>query len=438
MASSVAESALAHGPVMSMMKKRLRSLRKKLNRILQMEDTLAQGKLLNKEQKEFLRSKPTIVILINEYEKLRAPLAAAVQEELDRAAFTAASPAPIPQEEIPVPAGVKEERDRAVMDVLALVYFGCMFDVKPQSEFAAMMLTRMHERGCCLTYDYVTDDATDLLREHDLDAISGLASLVTSRSVYSGVSHKDTLQACLQHAKLWLVNADQPIHSGASLTYAGLREKLNKILASDYFTTTPEMKAPGDLAAAVGKYGASCQVQFSESMTVPSSMVQSEDVEVPIVPQEDQQQEFQLSEVHPDHEVSLVDEQLNMGATDPPVSYGAVVASNQEQENQKVDLEDLNLREVEQREHQYNSRGIYHNNQGGIRGPDNRRGYHDNGRGGRGGNGGYQNGRSRYHDSTYSKHYYNPKGSGGQSSGAANYTDHGSHVASNVDLDTRT
>lgn len=35
---------------------------------------------------------------------------------------------------------------------------------------------------------------------------------------------------------------------------AGLREKLNKIMASDYFTTTPEIKAPVEVAAAAGNY----------------------------------------------------------------------------------------------------------------------------------------------------------------------------------------
>lgn len=35
---------------------------------------------------------------------------------------------------------------------------------------------------------------------------------------------------------------------------AGLRQKLNKIMASEYFTTTPQIKAPGDVAAAVGNY----------------------------------------------------------------------------------------------------------------------------------------------------------------------------------------
>lgn len=34
-----------------------------------------------------------------------------------------------------------------------------------------------------------------------------------------------------------------------------MREKLNKIMASDYFITPPEMKAPVEVAAAAGTYG---------------------------------------------------------------------------------------------------------------------------------------------------------------------------------------
>ena len=53
---------------------------------------------------------------------------------------------------------------------------------------------------------------------------------------------------------------------------AGLREKLNKIMASDYFTTTPEMKLPGEVvaAAAAGNY-----VGFH--VPLHSSMVQVQD-----------------------------------------------------------------------------------------------------------------------------------------------------------------
>ena len=66
-----------------------------------MEEAIAQGKPINKEQEE-VRLKPAVLALINELDKLRQPLAQAVAEELS-----------------------------------------------------------------LLTYDYVTDDATDLLGEQD-------------------------------------------------------------------------------------------------------------------------------------------------------------------------------------------------------------------------------------------------------------------------------
>ncbi|KAL3010503.1 hypothetical protein AAZX31_07G146000 [Glycine max] len=66
------------------------------------------------------------------------------------------------------------------------------------------MLTRTQEHGCCLTYDYVTDDATDLLGEEDLDSISTLRGLLISRPADSSFSHKNALHRCMEHAKLWL------------------------------------------------------------------------------------------------------------------------------------------------------------------------------------------------------------------------------------------
>ena len=101
-------------------------------------------------------------------------------------------------------------------DLLNLLYFGSLFDVK--SDFASTMLTRTHERGCCLTYDYVTDDATDLLGEKDLDSISALRGLLVSRPADSSFSHKNALQRCLEHARLWLTKSEQPIEPDTDVT----------------------------------------------------------------------------------------------------------------------------------------------------------------------------------------------------------------------------
>ncbi|KFK37826.1 hypothetical protein AALP_AA3G034300 [Arabis alpina] len=65
--------AATEGSVLALISKRLRTHRKKQNRIAEMEESLSQGKTLNKDQEEILRSKPIINALIEELLKLRLP-----------------------------------------------------------------------------------------------------------------------------------------------------------------------------------------------------------------------------------------------------------------------------------------------------------------------------------------------------------------------------
>uniref|UniRef100_A0A1D1XK69 Glycine-rich protein n=1 Tax=Anthurium amnicola TaxID=1678845 RepID=A0A1D1XK69_9ARAE len=437
---------VADGPVMSMMSKRLRALRKRYNRILQMEEGLAQGKSLNKEQEEVLRSKPAVATLIEEYEKLRQPLSAALQEELSLARPSPShshshSPSAATEGELedqgdaagtgslPEPQGDPYE---AVNDVLNLLYFGCLFDVKPQSEFASMVFTRTHERQCCLTYDYVTDDSTGFLREDDLDLISSLGSLIIARPVHSGVSHEDALFGCLQHARLWLCNSDQPIRPGSSTTYAGLRERLNRIMTSDYFTRTPELKAPVDVVAAMGKY-ATCQVQVPDSSEPPSSAL-AEAPPSDYQDKDDDVENFERNDTmsNPDNDSQKTDE------TDVSNTSGDAQAVQHEQQRpigHEPRQKDADLKEL-----QYVPRRAYQNQRGGNQGRGGsgggRRGY-VNGRGGRGG--GYQNGRSQYYDSGYyPRNYYTMTGRGSRDGGSAMHNHvgaiNGGHVPSNVEL----
>ncbi|TKY71404.1 hypothetical protein E2542_SST00134 [Spatholobus suberectus] len=125
--ASVASHDVINGPVKSLISKRLRTLRKKLNCILAIIDKFE--KLLNKKQEQVLRSKPSVLDLINKFEKLHQPLAFALTKELKST-------------------------------------------MQSRVGFASTMLTWTHECRCCLTYDYVTNDATDLLSEKDLDSIS--------------------------------------------------------------------------------------------------------------------------------------------------------------------------------------------------------------------------------------------------------------------------
>ncbi|OMO51646.1 hypothetical protein CCACVL1_29662 [Corchorus capsularis] len=424
-ATADAAATSSDGPVLSLINKRLRALRKKHNRILQMEESVAQGKSLNKEQEEVLRSKPAVTALIDELEKLRQPLSSAVSEEIQLALQGQTispdeTPSEAQQDKSEVSEQVPNEPDRAIEDLLNLLYFGSLFDVKSQSDFTSTMLTRTHERGCCLTYDYVTDDATDLLSEKDLDLISFVSGLLTSRPADSSFSHKNALHRCLHHAKLWLSNSDQPIDPNADVSYAGLRERLNKIMALDYFTTTPEMKAPVEVAAAAGTY-TSFQVPISVPVQVEGSVGQYQQ-------QEEDASNYQEPEAG-DNQSHVVEElQKDELEIENHVEDTTV---EEEQGKLQVDVEH-NSRDAETREQQYAHRRPYQNQRGGRGSGGGRRGY-SNGRGGRGsgrGGGSYQNGRSQYYDQPgnyYPRNYYNNRGRGGRGGGHA-YNNHGSTV----------
>ncbi|XP_044490663.1 uncharacterized protein LOC123214758 [Mangifera indica] len=423
MAANAAPSDLSDGPVLNVINKRLRALRKKLNRITQMEDALSQGKTLNKEQEEVLRSKPQVTSLIDELEKLRLPLASAVSEEL--ALHTNNSSSPSVDQTDPVRNQSQQvDNDAVLSDLLNLLYFGSLFDVKSQTDFTATMLTRTHERGCCLTYDYVTDDATDLLGELDLDMISMLSGLLVSRPIDSSLSHKKALQHCIEHAKLWLSNADQLIEPNANVTYAGLRERLNKIMGSDYFTTTPEMKAPVEMAAAAN-YG-SFQVPVHGSVVPVSVSVQVEGSTVQYQEKDEDMMNYQEHETGDNQSGRAEELQKDDLETENPAE-GAMV--QEEQVKEEAELEQ-NYRDGEPKEQQYGPRRPYQNQRGGRGGG--RRGY-SNGRGGRGsgrGGGGYQNGRNQYYDQPgnyYPRNYYNNRGRGGRGGGHP-YSNHGGAV----------
>lgn len=421
------------GPVLSVINKRLRTLRKKLTRILQMEESLSQGKTLNKEQEETLRSKTHVAAAIDELEKLRVPLATAVTEEI---ALAVARHQQESSASTATPA--KEQDDGAVVeDLLNLLYFGSMFDVKGQNDFTSTMLTRTHERGCCLTYDYVTDDESsgDLLSEKDLDLIAMLSGLMVSRPVDSSLSHKEALQRCVLNAKQWLLRSDHPIDSDPNVTYSGLKAKLNKIMASDYFTTTPEMKATVEMAAAAAGNYASFQVPVHEPMGPVSVPVHVEGLDEQYQLQKDEEaSNFQGNETY-DNQSSPVEESQKgeFGSENSTEVWSQTEVEEPQGESQ-------NQKEMESKEQQNAPRRNFQNNPRGGRGAGGgRRGYYPNGRGSRGssrGGGPYQNGRNQFYDhpgnhpgNFYPRSYYSNRGRGGRGGGGGGgnfYNNHGS------------
>lgn len=370
-AAAAAASEANDGPVLSVVTKRLRALRKKQNRISQMEESVAAGKTLNQEQKEVLRSKPIVAAVIEELERIRAPLSSALAEELSTIPAPSAAPA--------TDAGSSSSgSDSSIQDLLALVYFGSLFDVKPQSEFVTTMVARTHERSCCITYDYVTDDAAELLAESDLDAVATVAALAAARpSKAVGVTHRDALQACAHHARLWLSRADEPISADSSVTYAAVRAKLDRIMASDYYTAQTEMS---DMAVAVGSYGAG-GVQPQESITVSPEAPAVE--EIAAEGHKDEKEDPQETEIYNDQSNAADGQNVDGEApVNPPEEYPSAEAEQEKFE----DGDYQEQRNVEPKDQQFQTpRRSYQNQRGGGRGTG-RRGY-SNGRGGRGGRG---------------------------------------------------
>jgi len=159
-------SFVKDGSVLCLMNKCLRALKKKYNRILQIEESKAQGKVINKEQDDVLRSKASVVVLIEEYEKIRQPLAIAVKEEIakkekefleenatgkepttedgvvtkgthdtqdsDEVKTNEATP-PTEGDDAKDGVGLFEE---AIAELLKSLYFSHLFDVTSQNDFA--------------------------------------------------------------------------------------------------------------------------------------------------------------------------------------------------------------------------------------------------------------------------------------------------------------
>ncbi|XP_048539338.1 uncharacterized protein LOC125518565 [Triticum urartu] len=378
---------IKEGPVLSVVSKRLRVLRKKQNRIAQMEESVAAGKMLNQEQKELMHSKPVIAALIDELERLRVPLSTALTKELST---------------VPAPAAGSSSfgSDLSIQDLLALIYFGSLFYVKSPNEFIATMVARKNERSSCITHGYVWDDTVDLLVENDLDAVSAVAALAAARpSSADGVSHHDALQACAHHARLWLTRADAPIHPGSSVTYAAVRSKLDRIMASDYYT------APA-VAGNHGAEGLQAQMSMTDSPEAPSlkETLAAENHK------EDEEDSSHATEIDNDHQSNAADVQNVDGKTlvNPRVEYRVAEA---EQEKFDVKEQDQMYAEPKKRQFQH-PRQSCQNQRGGDRGwrgayPNGRSGHgggrgmgsrYENGRGGGGGGGrgmgsGYENGR---------------------------------------------
>lgn len=324
----------AEGPVMLMMSKRLRALRKKMNKINQIEDSRTAGKSINKEQEEVLKSKATVLLLIDEYEKLKQPLTAAVKEEHSEfeAAFLESQAKGKDSEEqaesaenfrqdqgeekvgdgqggveqggedevdlkgdgakqihrsLDVPAaseagvGGGEEGGMGGNELRVLVqalYFGSLFDLEEcvgGEDVEIVSWAKEQERESCLSYDPVTDDSTIPLSKQDLNAIALLSRSIRSRA--QGVAnHEQAVESCLHHAIRLLGRSPESFHKGLDISYGQLRERVERIAASAFFTKHSDVVKPEVAAAAAASKQFVSEVQGGENHNILQPAVESD------------------------------------------------------------------------------------------------------------------------------------------------------------------
>ncbi|KAL5683482.1 hypothetical protein ACJX0J_009867, partial [Zea mays] len=83
---------------------------------------------------------------------------------------------------------------------------------------------------------------------------------------------------------------------------AGVRAKLDRIMASGYFTAQLEMRTPLDLAAAVASFGAG-GVQVQESMVVSPQAPEAVEESQAVEGHKNEKEDSQATEIYNDHPV---------------------------------------------------------------------------------------------------------------------------------------
>lgn len=239
------------GPVLTALAKRVRAVKKKLNRITETEAAVSAGKEINADQQELLKAKPGLVAVIEELDKLHEIFKEAVKEELDLAAEeyqqivaqaqVVEPPAPVEPvlEPVITPPPVEEAQVEPAVDtaaivrstkekILELLYFSQLFEEHGH-------WSTLRERQACLTYELPEGRR---LTDQDLIRLAHLGKSLITRVPDQLVSHKDALQQCNELADKWLTDPSHFVDF-LGVPVSDLQEVLLSITSSNYYTATP-------------------------------------------------------------------------------------------------------------------------------------------------------------------------------------------------------
>lgn len=229
--------------------KRLRAARKRLGKIKSIEDI--KDKELNADQLDTVKSKAGVLAIIDELEKITPLLEKAASEEVKAAfdakdakdaataskraekerlraeAAAAEQDTEAPKEEEAAAAAPADDESSSVDRVLEMVYFSQLFG---NGDGAPSSWAQDAERSSCLTHDQHNEG--DLLTEADLSEIANFGHSLIRRAPGRTISHSEALTECKEVALTFLSDGNR------------LGDRLQRILSTGYFVTTPQAAEP--------------------------------------------------------------------------------------------------------------------------------------------------------------------------------------------------
>eukprot|EP01023_Acetabularia_acetabulum_P061239 TRINITY_DN7394_c0_g1_i2.p1 TRINITY_DN7394_c0_g1~~TRINITY_DN7394_c0_g1_i2.p1 ORF type:complete len:459 (+),score=94.38 TRINITY_DN7394_c0_g1_i2:45-1421(+) len=309
--SDVGTAQDREGPVLKAHMNRIRAIKKKLRKIEAIQSLVADGKEINSDQRSTLSAKDGCEAVAEELERMLALINAAVKEEhgLARTAAMEEMKTTIEaevagtvellraeaaskdtlignlregmeqqqerikelEEQVTLNRAQQEESaskqegiESAMGDVLALIYFGQLFN-QAKSWPAEL------ERQSCISYDGILspDQAQgEALQAKDLDAMVVLSNLLMSRKVGEVQSHQNAINECKDLAMAW-INDSELFIPEVSTQVSKVKQQLGRILASEYCSILPKVAGAEEVAAGMNTY-----LPQLSSMTSPQAMQQ--------------------------------------------------------------------------------------------------------------------------------------------------------------------
>eukprot|EP01024_Parvocaulis_polyphysoides_P065241 TRINITY_DN7606_c0_g1_i1.p1 TRINITY_DN7606_c0_g1~~TRINITY_DN7606_c0_g1_i1.p1 ORF type:complete len:504 (-),score=89.18 TRINITY_DN7606_c0_g1_i1:418-1929(-) len=294
--SEVVPATEKEGPVLKTHMNRIRAVKKKLRKIDALLQLVSEGKEINSDQQGTINTKEGCEAVADELERMLPQINQAVKEEhgvarkaameemkttieaevagkVELLRAEAASKDTLIgnlregmeqqqqqiqqlEEELSLIQAQQEENanqqeglEKAIGDVLALIYFGQLFN-QAKSWPAEL------ERQSCISYDSILtgDDVKgEPLQPKDLDAMVVLSNMMISRKVGEVQSHKNAIDQCKDLAIAWTNNSELFVPE-LSMKVLNVKHQLGRILASEYCSILPKVAGADEVAAGMNTY----------------------------------------------------------------------------------------------------------------------------------------------------------------------------------------